>query len=243
MDPHCHEQRFSKVHPLSHHACAREYHDVHLGRNATINDIMRRLTARYSSEPRHWNEAHATFYGNSDATGTMDGACRYGNLYSQGYGTNTAALGTVLFKNGAACGGCYEIKCWNDTQWCNPGNPSVFITPTKLCPPNDAFPNDSGGWCNIPREHFDMSQPAFSQISFWLAGIVLVLYRRVPWHMDGGMRFTINGNPWFYLVLVSNVGGMGDISAVSVRGSETGCFDTDYPQCCPFKLAVWSNLQ
>ncbi|KAJ7568513.1 hypothetical protein O6H91_01G035700 [Diphasiastrum complanatum] len=170
------------------------------------------MTSRYSSEPRHWNEAHATFYGGSDATGTMDGACRYGNLYSQGYVSNTAALVTVLFKNGAACGGCYEIKCWNNTQWYNPGNSSVFITPTKLCPPNDAFPNDNGGWCNIPQEHFDMSQPAFSQIGFWRAVIVPVLYRRVLCHMDGGMRFTINGNRWFNLVLVSNVGGMGDIS-------------------------------
>ncbi|KAJ7571138.1 hypothetical protein O6H91_01G150700 [Diphasiastrum complanatum] len=145
--------------------------------------------AQDSSESS-WNEAH-------DATGTMDGACGYGNLYSQGYGTNTAALSTVLFKNGAACGGCYEIKCWSDTQWCNPGNSSMFFTATNLCPPNNALPNDNGG-------------------------IVPVLYRRVPCQKQGGIRFTINGNRWFNLVLVSNVGGVGDISVVSVKGCETG---------------------
>ncbi|XP_047340105.1 expansin-A22-like [Impatiens glandulifera] len=169
-----------------------------------------------------WEQAHATFYGNMDGDETTYGACGY-NVFNQGYGLRTTALSTALFNNGAACGACFQIVCFNSTQNCIKNAGYIIVTATNFCPPNYTKTTDL--WCNPPLKHFDLSQPMFTKIAVYKAGIVPVLFRRVSCGRRGGIKFQIKGNPYFILVLVYNVGGVGDVAYVKIKGSKTGWID------------------
>ncbi|KAF9624144.1 hypothetical protein IFM89_008082 [Coptis chinensis] len=164
-----------------------------------------------------WQAAHATFYGDMQGGETMQGACGYGDLIEQGYGLETAALSAALFNDGFTCGACYEIVCDQSSKWCL--DSVIHVTATNFCPANYSKP--TGNWCNPPQKHFDLSQPMFRKIAQYVAGIVPVYYRRVLCPKRGGMQFEIKGNPYWILVLVYNVGGVGDISSVKIKGTET----------------------
>ncbi|CAM6088026.1 unnamed protein product [Calypogeia fissa] len=168
-----------------------------------------------------WMTAHATYYGGNDASGTMGGSCGYGNLYTMGYGTATTALSNALFNNGLSCGACFQIECLtSQTNWCYPGK-SITVTATNECPPGSY-----GGWCEPPKCHFDLSYPMFTQLARYQGGVIPVQYRRVTCNKQGGIKFTIQGNPWFILTLITNVGGGGDVSAVAIRGSRSSWYNS-----------------
>ncbi|MED6192461.1 Expansin-A23 [Stylosanthes scabra] len=168
------------------------------------------------------SDANATFYGDIDGGGTMQGACGYGDLFKQGYGLETTALSTALFNNGYACGACFEIVCRNQTNWsyCKKGVGPIRVTATNFCPPN--YGEGTGHWCNPPYKHFDLSMKMFTTIAEYRAGIVPIYYRRIPCHKQGGVKFELKGNPYWFMVLVYNVGNAGNVSGVRIKGSNTG---------------------
>ncbi|TVU30595.1 hypothetical protein EJB05_22225, partial [Eragrostis curvula] len=173
--------------------------------------LLTALAACLALAAAQWSPATATFYGGRDGSGTMGGACGYGNLYDAGYGINNAALSSVLFNDGASCGQCYLIMCdTSKSTWCKPGY-TVTITATNLCPANWALPSNNGGWCNPPRPHFDMAQPAWETIGIYRAGIV-----------PRGVRFAMAGFNYFELVNIKNVAGSGSVAAAWIKGTNTG---------------------
>ncbi|KAK7245057.1 hypothetical protein RIF29_39888 [Crotalaria pallida] len=197
-------------------------HDVHANnyskrfRTKRVGHLASRVRSKFVAGP--WKQAHATFYEGSPTT--FGGACGYEDVTKHGYGQDTAALSQALFNQGKTCGACFEIKC-NQPQWCKKGKQSLIVTATDHCPPNPYQSSDNGGWCNPPREHFDLAKPAYLKIAEYKAGIVPIHYRRVPCKRQGGIKFTITGNPYFYLVSVSNVGGAGVVVGVQVKGDKT----------------------
>lgn len=107
--------------------------------------------------------------------GISGGACGYDDTFHAGFGVNTAAVSTILFRDGEVCGACYQVICDYkiDPKWCLRSR-SVTITVSNFCPPNN-----HGGWCDPPNHHFDMSMPSFFGIARQGSeGIVPVLYRR-----------------------------------------------------------------
>ncbi|KAF7027105.1 hypothetical protein CFC21_039179 [Triticum aestivum] len=147
-----------------------------------------------SPQPFVWQKAHATFYG-----------------------------GTRRLRHDGWRLRCYKIACDRkraDLLFCKPGV-TVTVTATNFCPPNDALPNDNGGWCNPSRPHFDMAQPAWEKIGVYRGGIIPVMYQRVPCVKRGGVKFRINGHDYFNLVLVSNVAAAGSIKSMDVKSSNS----------------------
>lgn len=55
-----------------------------------------------------------------------------------------------------------------------------------------------------------------------LLKIVFAFFCRVPCIRTGGIRFSFQGNGYWLLVFVMNVGGAGDIASMAVKGSRTG---------------------
>ncbi|CAN6299328.1 unnamed protein product [Urochloa humidicola] len=185
-----------------------------MAKSLILNAVVLAASLALAAAQWTWTPGTATYYGGPDGSGTMGGACGYGNLHNAGYGMLNTALSLTLFNDGVSCGQCYTITC--DTsqpggQYCKPDT-SITVSATNLCPPGS-----NGG------SDFEMSQPAWEYIGVAQeAGIIPVQYQRVQCKRSGGVRFSISGFSSFLLVNIQNLGGSGSVGAASVKGDKTG---------------------
>ncbi|PKA60051.1 Expansin-A10 [Apostasia shenzhenica] len=186
-----------------------------------LADAHRSPSPSSSAVLSEWRSARASYYAATNPRDTVGGACGYGDLGQSGYGLATVGLSSALFEKGQACGGCYEVRCVEELRYCIPGT-SIVLTATNFCAPNFGLPSDAGGLCNPPNAHFVMPIAAFEKIAIWKAGVLAIQYRRIKCIRVGGVRFTIEGRGFFVAVLLSNVAGAGDVTAVKVKGTATG---------------------
>ncbi|KAL2321518.1 hypothetical protein Fmac_025897 [Flemingia macrophylla] len=115
-----------------------------------------------------------------------------------------------LWRNGGGCGACYEVWC-KLPQYCN--RKGVIVVATD---------NGAGD-----RTDFIMSKRGFSGLALnpaaskelFKRGVVGIAFKRVPCKYNGYIKLRIqesSKNPGYFAVLILNVNGVKDITAVQM---------------------------
>lgn len=153
--------------------------------------------------------SRASYYSTPDGLGNPRGACGFGGI---GKTLNNGSVAAVsgLFRNGAGCGACYQVWC-KIPQYCKANG--VYVVAT-----------DSGAG---DRTDFIMSKRAFSGLGrneaaskkLFQNGVVDIAFRRVPCRYPGNIKLRVqesSKNPGYFAVLLLNVNGASDITAVEL---------------------------
>ncbi|GJN20089.1 hypothetical protein PR202_gb07417 [Eleusine coracana subsp. coracana] len=206
-----------------------------------------------------WLPAKATWYGSPNGAGPDDngGACGFKNANKYPYMSMTSCGNQPLFKDGAGCGSCYQIRCLNSSHPACSGKANrIIITDMNYYP--------------VAKYHFDLSGTAFGAMAkpglndkLRHAGIIDMEFRRVPCNYKGlnvTFHVEIGSNPNYFAVLVEYAGKDGAVVQTDImesnkgEGTPTGVWtpmkrswgavwrmDSDRPLQAPFSLRIRSD--
>ncbi|CAH9134169.1 unnamed protein product [Cuscuta epithymum] len=158
----------------------------------------------------------ATYYRTNDEMGNPSGACGYGEYGRTSNNGEVCAVSSRLFKNGAGCGACYQVRCKNNGL-CSRDGENVMATDYT------EGRNDIDFILNHRTYERLAKQPRMADI-LTEKGVLDVEYRRVPCTTEGNLTVKVHENSQYphYLSLVpTNQGGASDIFAVEVSEEET----------------------
>ncbi|KAG9451691.1 hypothetical protein H6P81_004595 [Aristolochia fimbriata] len=153
--------------------------------------------------------SRATYYGSPDCLGTPRGACGYGEF---GRDLNGGEVGAVakLYRNGAGCGGCYQVRCTNP-ELCDQDGLKIVVT--------DYGEGDRTDFILSPRAYNKLAAPKASEVLFAF-GVVDVEYRRIPCQYPGyNLVFKVHEHskyPDYLAIIILYQAGQKDITALEL---------------------------
>ncbi|KAK7262172.1 hypothetical protein RJT34_29734 [Clitoria ternatea] len=159
--------------------------------------------------------SRATFYDTPDGYGNPNGGCGYGE-YGRRINNGSVAAVSWLWRNGAGCGQCYQVRC-KIAEYCDHNGVNVMAT-------------DYGEGDNTD---FIMNRGAFLRLGanpdasakLLEYGVVDVEFKRVPCKYTSTRNIILHvqetsTNPSYFAVLILNANGMCDIIAVQIWRKE-----------------------
>ncbi|XP_068649587.1 expansin-like B1 [Aristolochia californica] len=188
--------------------------------HSTLTSVFSRMSLPYlvvlvlllpalCSSQNAFISSRATYYGSPDCLGTPSGACGYGEF---GRNLNGGEVGAVskLYRNGAGCGGCYQVRCTNPNL-CYQNGLKTVVT--------DHGEGDNTDFILSPRAFAKLAQPN-KAAELFAYGVIDIEYRRIPCQYPGyNLVFKVHEHskfPDYLAIIVLYQAGQKDITGVEL---------------------------
>ncbi|KAJ1415042.1 RlpA-like protein, double-psi beta-barrel domain [Sesbania bispinosa] len=162
-----------------------------------------------------FTKSRASYYGTPDGYGNPRGACGFGDYGRTVNGGSVTAVSAKLWKNGAGCGSCYQVRC-KIPQLCDVNGAYVVVT--------DYGEGDRTDFILSPRAFSKLGRDQVASDKLKKYGVLDIEYKRVPCTFKGyNIMFQINehsSNPGYFAIAVLYVGGTYDVTAVEMWQKE-----------------------
>lgn len=159
------------------------------------------------------HRSRAAFFNNPSAL--QSGACLYGSLATSFFGGHIAAAVPAIYKDGAGCGACFQIRCKN-TEVCSEQGTKMIVT--------DLNRNNETDFVLTSRAFRAMAKQGMDRDIFKL-GIVDVEYKRIPCEYNTNLGIRVEESsqkPHYLAIKFLYQGGQTEIVAVDVAQVGTG---------------------